>query len=107
MLTTRKKLVLVRTGFNRRAAAAARLKTSVMVEHYDILERAVAAIKQALVGFRMQYQPRTSMQGRFGTYQLRYERFNWGKTLGICVMAPSGRRLSAHVPHMGLEGLQC
>jgi len=93
-----------RSRFNRRAAAAARLKTSAMVEPYDILERAVRAIRQAPVGYRMVVRPPASMQGRFGVYQLRYESHNWGNLLSVCVTAPDGRKLAAHI---GREAVAC
>lgn len=92
-----------RSKFNRRAAAAARRKTSGMVEIYFILERAVSAMRQAHVDRRM-VQPPASMQGRFGTYQLRYESLNWGDTLSVCVTAPDGRKLAAHI---GREAVAC
>lgn len=110
VLIVRKTPTLVRTRFNRRTAAAARKQNSVLVELYSFLNVAVSGIQLALGCCSMERARRILQDrfvGRYGVYQVRYERFDWEKTFGVCITAPDGRRLAAFLDARTLEVLPC
>ena len=97
MLTRR--VPMTRTGFNRRAAAAAKLRNSALVEPYAMLQRLLDVIQpETPWGNQRLRTPPPTVRGRFGEYRVAVEQIHYGYCTRLLVHAPDGRRISAEVP---------
>lgn len=95
----------MRRSFNRRAAAAARLKNSTLLEPLVILERVTAVIRAE--GRSSRLRPPDHIKGRFGVYALHFELFDWGSVLRMVVVSPGGKKTAIYLNERTLEELEC
>jgi|GEM_PF-3700136 len=96
---------MMRSRFNRRAAAAARLKNSALLESRTILRRFIAQIQAD--GRRVKSRPPHRAEGKFGVYALHFELFNWGSVIRLTVVAPDGQKLCAFLDGYTMEVVEC
>ena len=94
-----RRVTVKRPAFNRRAAAAAKLRNSALVEPYAMLQRLLDVIQpETPWGSQRLRTPPPTVRGRFGEYRVAVEQIQHGYCTRLLVHAPDGRRISAEVP---------